>query len=255
MLTIPALLHLWFFQAPEHRSITPRMIPSDRQEIEIVVTGRAYFEHEQVLHELTPGSLLWHRAGDYTLHRNDPVNPYRCLVVAFGAQPWHAQPKISHWRDMATFQPFLTEVLNAYHKDQTDLDPLACYLYGQLRWQCTGDAPTGPAHQRSEDLQRVLNWIDTHFAEPITLQQLAQQAKVSLPHFHTLFKQRTGVSPYQFLLARRLQEARVLLGSTRQSVKQITQATGFADIGNFCRVFRKNTGCTAQEYRARQMER
>ncbi|MBU3191021.1 AraC family transcriptional regulator [Clostridium bowmanii] len=256
MINIPELLYIWYYKAPKIKNHTPRIIPQGQQEVEIFFSGRGFFEYEDSLLQVVSGTILWHTPGDKTIYMNDLEHPYECIVVAFKYENIRNMPRVSHWTDKSLLQQFISDILNEYHKDCPDMTKLACYVYGQLYWQSKAPGKKLPLHEkRSIEIQRVIDFIEKHFAENINIDNLSQVADISVPHFHALFKKFTGNTPYQFIQARRLQESKILLASTRLSVKEITLKSGFHDIGNFCRVFKHNNGVTAQEYRLRYTDK
>lgn len=256
MIPIPELLQIWHYQAPKSRNHLPRIIPEGRQDIEIFVSGRGFFEHEGRLVEVTPGTVLWHRSGDTTIYLTDLDDPYACIVAGFeGDHDGSPVPRVSQWKDRALFQGFIDQILTEFHGANPDLRKLACYIYGQLYWQCQPLFETAHTNGKmNRAIKQVTDWIEGHFAEDLNLEQLSDRAGISIPHLHTLFKRVTTLSPYQYIQARRLQEAKILLASTPLPVKTIALKSGFRDIGNFCRVFKQNYGMTAQAYRRQHMD-
>lgn len=85
--------------------------------------------------------------------------------------------------------------------------------------------------------------------EPLTLQQLASNACVSVPHFCLLFRKLSGTTPIQMYTQLRIQKACDLLNTTDLLVKDIAEETGFSDPYYFSRTFRKTMGVSPQRYR------
>jgi AraC family transcriptional regulator len=91
-------------------------------------------------------------------------------------------------------------------------------------------------------LALVTAYIEANLAESITLQNLADLAAVSPFHFAKRFKAATGVSPYAFVVARRMQYAGLLLQAGRTSVAQAARAVGYSQAGHFRRQFAAHWG-------------
>lgn len=92
--------------------------------------------------------------------------------------------------------------------------------------------------------RRVLlgkEYIDSHFTQQLTIEQIAQAAGMSEYHFFRLFKQMMGVSPYQYILSKRLTLSGALL-KAEHSVSDTAIACGFSDIYSFSKAFKKNFG-------------
>ncbi|WP_347904227.1 AraC family transcriptional regulator [Pseudomonas purpurea] len=101
------------------------------------------------------------------------------------------------------------------------------------------------AYQR----RHLIEYIDNHLADPISLGQLAGLCALSEYHFARMFRQSFGLPPHQYLLARRLAHARQLLRSTSQPLGDIALACGFASASHFTNRFRQAMKGTPGEYR------
>ena len=102
---------------------------------------------------------------------------------------------------------------------------------------------------RSEIIENSLSYINEHFAENLTLKNMAENVSLSPYYFSRVFAAETGFTPYQYLIATRLNSARFLLQSGELSVKEIAFQSGFTSESNFCYTFRKQEGMTPGTYR------
>jgi AraC family transcriptional regulator len=103
----------------------------------------------------------------------------------------------------------------------------------------------------SPRLHRVMDYIDANLGEPITLQDIAQQAGLSRMHFAAQFRLATGSTPHAFLLSRRIERARALL-MEGMPIVQVALAVGFQAQAHFTTAFRNLSGVTPARWRARQ---
>ena len=106
-----------------------------------------------------------------------------------------------------------------------------------------GDALRALAHGPTGELGRVMRYLAAHFAERITIEELARQAHMSVPTFHHHFKAMTATSPLQYIKALRLTRARrmIQLGST---AKHAARDVGYESESQFSREFRRFFGST-----------
>ena len=102
-------------------------------------------------------------------------------------------------------------------------------------------------------LQQVLEFIEDHIEDNLTVEQLASLACLSQSHFAREFKAATGKSPYRHVTERRLIHAKALLSESNQSLVDIAIRCGFSSQGNFGRAFRDATGDTPGRYRAQRI--
>jgi AraC family transcriptional regulator len=97
--------------------------------------------------------------------------------------------------------------------------------------------------------KRVMEFIEAHLAEEISLAALAELADLSRFHFARAFTQSFGVPPHRYHMARRMDRARSLLRKPALSVTQIGLQIGFRETSSFTKAFRRLTGLTPTEYR------
>ncbi|HEY1983580.1 MAG TPA: AraC family transcriptional regulator [Xanthobacteraceae bacterium] len=101
-----------------------------------------------------------------------------------------------------------------------------------------------------ERLQRVTDFIEAHIADSnLSLHEMAAIVCLSTYQFGRAFKHSTGVTPHQFVLARRIERAKSMLREGNLSLSAIAGATGFADQAHFNHRFRQVTLTTPRQYR------
>ena len=95
----------------------------------------------------------------------------------------------------------------------------------------------------------VRRYIDLHFKEPLTLEQLSAEAHMNKYYLSHAFKREYGVSPINYLISRRIDERMYLLSETDLSMSQIAQLLGFSSLSYFSQVFRRVYGSSPMEFR------
>ena len=110
----------------------------------------------------------------------------------------------------------------------------------------TEDAKT---KSKYEKFRSLINHINSHYMDEITLEWAADYAGFSKYHFSRLFKDYTDVTFADYLMHRRMQAAKVILSETPSTVTEIAFQTGFNNLTSFTRSFRNSTGMTPSEYR------
>lgn len=95
----------------------------------------------------------------------------------------------------------------------------------------------------------VCNYIDEHFAEELSLEEVASFAGFSKFHFSRLFKQFTNVSFYKYVNQQRIAHAEELLSNPDLSVTQIAIQCGFSSTSSFIRMFKQLKNCTPTDFR------
>ena len=92
-------------------------------------------------------------------------------------------------------------------------------------------------------------YIDLHFKEGLTLEQLAEEVHVNKYYLAHAFKREYGVSPMNYMTSRRIEESKYLLAETDLSTSHISQLLGFSSPSYFSQVFRRTLNMSPMEYR------
>ncbi len=100
-------------------------------------------------------------------------------------------------------------------------------------------------------LSEAMRYLDANIAEPLTLEEIAAKANLNKTYFITLFRRLNGVTPWEYITARRIERAEEMLEDRSRSVLDVAVSCGFNNASNFNRAFRKVTGQTPSEYRRR----
>jgi AraC-like DNA-binding protein len=99
-------------------------------------------------------------------------------------------------------------------------------------------------------VNQAVRWLSLQYAQPVSIDQLARSLGYHRTHLSKIFKQQIGLSPMQFLMQIRLEQAKTLLES-HWTVEQVASSVGFADALYFSKQFRKRFGLSPTEYRSR----
>jgi AraC family transcriptional regulator len=97
--------------------------------------------------------------------------------------------------------------------------------------------------------RRVLDFIEEHLAEDISLSTLAGLVRLSPFHFLRSFKQSFGEPPHRYWTRRRIERAKSLLANPRASITEIAFDVGFSGTSAFSATFHRITGQTPSDYR------
>jgi len=102
----------------------------------------------------------------------------------------------------------------------------------------------------SEVITAVMGYINTHFREDLTLDDVASFSGFSRFYISRSFKKQTGYSFKDYLCQKRLQVAMDLLIRSNKPMREVVVESGFRSVATFNRVFREKKGCTPTQYRA-----
>jgi AraC family transcriptional regulator len=93
------------------------------------------------------------------------------------------------------------------------------------------------------------DWMDAHYANEMTLEDIGAIAAMNSQHFLRMFKQVYGITPHQYLIDVKLRTARGLLESTGLTINEICQRIGFESVFSFSVLFKKRFGIPPSQYR------
>lgn len=106
-----------------------------------------------------------------------------------------------------------------------------------------------PKSHGDNDILRVQNWLEEHYAAPLAIDELAQRFGFGVRNFMRRFKEATGYTPLAYLQTLRVEKAKQLLESTRMSLDSITFKVGYEDSNSFRRLFQQRVGLLPASYR------
>ncbi len=114
---------------------------------------------------------------------------------------------------------------------------------------CRADSYANPNKHASDSFQKILHYIQDHYAQPLTNKSLAEQFNYHPNYISQLFTTHTGISLHQYLLRIRVRHALYLLQTTELPVSEIAAQTGFCSTSYFCQYFKKSTGYSPSSFR------
>lgn len=109
--------------------------------------------------------------------------------------------------------------------------------------------------QKISRYKTVISYMEQHYRESISLQQLANTIPCNSQYLCRTFREVSGISPIQYLISYRLEQACHALIHTAYPVTEIAIDCGFENISYFIRKFKEAKGCTPKEYRRQAIER
>ncbi|WP_431655346.1 helix-turn-helix domain-containing protein [Pantanalinema rosaneae] len=95
-----------------------------------------------------------------------------------------------------------------------------------------------------QKLKQAIEYIQDHLDQDISVNELAAHLGISRYYFCRLFKQSTGLSPYQYVIQQRIAQAKQLLLQGKMSISDVAIACGFAHQSHLNRHFKRLTGIT-----------
>ncbi len=228
----------------------------------------------KTLYHITEGDLLLvpHMEIHKTTNYSDSVNEriiitftpeyMSMLINEYGEEPAERFLSVFHVSVPQARRKYLEDlldriVLESRHTEEDFCSRLLtklyicevlCFLYRCSQFRETEDRKTPlDAHCLS-----AVEYINAHFNEQLTLEQVAKHVNLSPTYLSRRFKRETSFGFKEYLLEVRMKEASVMLLETDKTITVIANACGFDDSNYFSGVFRKFKGVTPRQYRKMQ---
>lgn len=151
------------------------------------------------------------------------------------------------------FKSCVSNIFSSARKNSSHYDLLLKSELMHLFWLLDGNqqlAKKGaPTPKNSSLIRPALEYISEHFSENITVEQLASLLHLSKSHFMSCFKKAVGISAIEYLTQYRINYACEQLILTNLPIAEISLTSGYDNLSNFNRHFKKIVGQTPKEYR------
>ena len=144
-----------------------------------------------------------------------------------------------------------TSILKVFYNGSVVREPLLSKYLNDIMTEFLLYSPLNVnMHNYANMAEEIITYINEHFKEDISVEDLASRAGLSQYHFIRVFKKETGFTPHEYLVNTRIATAKYLLKNSRLPVKDICYASGFSAESVFCGAFKRHQGMTPAQYRA-----
>ncbi len=145
-------------------------------------------------------------------------------------------------------EAFLQRIKERLNRDQLKIDQLRSEIEAQLQSKNQGEDDDGrlPAY-----IGQAKAYIKEHYAESLTLTQVAKSVSVNPVYLSSRFAKHCGQNFLEYLTHYRIAKAKELLEHTNLQIQEVAERIGYADIAYFSRIFRRECGITPSHYRSK----
>ena len=224
-------------------------------ELFYVVGGQGHIQVDQELHPITAGQLVILNPNVMHTEVSRNASPLEDVVLGIeglellGREGEAARFRILDHLDSVT--ACLGNILRETREDLPGSDTI-CQAYTEIlvtQLMRSTDIGLGAPTASNSQCVAVRRYIDAHFKESLTLEELAKLAHINKYYLAHSFKEAYGVSPIRYQLERRIEEGCYLLRQTDLSLAQISRILGFSSSSYFSQAFRTAKGQSPSEYR------
>lgn len=142
------------------------------------------------------------------------------------------------------------EIIFAFRNEQPFSEVrLSHKIYGLLAAAVDTNKPENERSAKNDPVAAAMYFIRQQYMNPITLNDVAAYANMSLYHFSRLFKRNCGYSPHEYIILTRLNRAKHLLKTTDLAIKVIAQKVGYQNVSSFTNAFTARVGISPTLFR------
>lgn len=232
----------------------------------IPVQGICHFMMENKPYKLQEGEgLVQHPGTEHYLHLDEDSS---VIIIKFGLEAFQlgdqldVPPEFAELQRVNTagllrkFKSWTHELMFSGNKAHLAVQETEMQVLEYLNSTMLGTIPTGGCLDRNrkslgrdDHLDQVIAYMHECYSDAVSIDDLAAVAGQSRYHFMRSFRTYTGVSPYQYLLQLRIEDAKLRLRNTSSSIAEISCSLGFSSPSQFHRIFWKSAGTTPGEFR------
>jgi AraC-like DNA-binding protein len=213
-----------------------------------------------------PGTLILIPSGEVHADRKRECS-FRCMFIEFSAvratlEQFVAQsvPEINFRTELIQDKRTISNFLQLHHSLEADgsrLGPdaaVAVFFHRLVSRHSTASLPLARDGNENFAVQRTRRFLDEHFAERVSLQDLAKLTGLSAFYLHRSFCRKIGMPPHAYQVQARITRALSLLRRGR-SISDAASSVGFVDQSHFSRHFKRSTGVTPGQFVQSEQER
>lgn len=225
----------------------------------IVLSGSGTVTLENQVHILRAGNHVFIDCRKPYAHESSDEDPWELLWVHFYGNAMdgyydyfvrHQLPSVFHPAS-SSFQPLLEQILRLEQTRAGNRELLENALLHQLVTSLLTCREASEPQESSTllKLQEIRHYLDEHFTEKLSLDELANRFYISKYHMSREFKKAFGTTLINYLTSQRITKAKEMLRFTDLQIETIARECGIEDNSYFNKVFQKAEGITAREYR------
>lgn len=238
--------------------------PAVRQNyiLHVVMEGKGTYHVKNHHYHLKKGDLFLIRPGDSTFYLADGEEPWMYCWLSFGGSAANEIIRQSHFKedqytmissDIQKYSETILDCLSYADKtleNELQLNGLTYHFLADLLSD-GGKIHLGDEKNYSPLAVAAVEYIEAHYAEQLTVEEIAQHLSVNRSHLSRVFRTHMAISMKEYILGVRINQGAFLLSMTDESVESIAEQVGFNSLVVFSRMFKKLTGETASAYRKR----
>ncbi len=251
---IPLFVHMTGITHPDQNYFVKRK-NSAYIVLEYIVEGTGVVEYDGITQSVQKGDVILLLPGKNHTDSANKNDPYKKIWINFQSLTflnlifdfsldsqfvWHADEKL-----LSSFEALLETAENLQNDSRAhaELSKIIYSILTDLTFVETDSVKI------TEIARAAYVIINSNIHSNLTINSLAERLSCSKAHLINLFKKTYGITPYQYILNKKLAIAKSLLAKSQLNVCEISTQLSFKDEFHFSNVFKQKTGLTPSQYR------
>ena len=212
-----------------------------------VVSGKGVFVAGEKTYKVSASQCFIVKPEEKIFYQADENDPWHYIWIAFSSDVELPSQMYEDVVSAPGLNTIFLDILNAKNMQNGQAEYLSAKAWEIISYFSENDKN---AVSRIEDYaERAKTCIEADYMNGITVSEIAKLLNLERSYFSTIFKKSVGIPPQQYLNEFRLNKAAKLLIGQHFSVSEAAYATGYTDIVNFSRMFKKQFGMSPSEYK------
>lgn len=207
-----------------------------------VAAGFGRFTRESVTYKVGPGQIFVIPPYLETYYEADKERPWQYIWIGFTTE--EELPEMLY--QPVIFCPDAGEIFNEMMSCSSMENGRSAFLSGCL-WKLMA-ALLERGKPKSDYIEKALNCMHSEYAQGITVKEIAGRLGLDRSYFSTIFSERVGTAPGEYLGNLRLNKAAELMTAYGERPSTAAFSVGYADVCHFSKVFKKHFGVSPREY-------
>ncbi len=232
---------------------------TDVNKIYLIMEGEGCIHCNNTTYYPSAGDLVFIPKKSLTGYSSSPTNTYRKYWCHFDADvlsiplgQYMSFPLVISVEDTSTFENIFTQLIKFHHSDNMlDLLKAKSLLFELIyMYLLNCQSRLLPKDSASNSVMyRLEQYIDDNLHKKITLSELAQHVHLNPNYLCTLFASTFGLTPIEYINAKKLNRAQCLLRDNENTIEEIAYQLGFSSPYYFSSVFKKRMGVSPSQFR------
>lgn len=227
--------------------------------IHYIVSGKGTFKTKNGIYNLSKGNMFVIRPYEMTYYEADKTNPWSYIWIGFNIDiksSLYAQA--SFLKSDILYSEYCERIFRDTLKSDSFANSKEVYLCSKL-YEMFSILIEGEKTSESQNIpdiyvQKAKSYISANYMNNISVEAIATYLGINRRYFSSIFKKAAGMPPQQYIVNLRLQKAARLLKENGYTPKNAALSSGYQDIFNFSKMFKRKFGVSPLNYKNKYKE-